>query len=52
MSAEAAPKPACERCDDLHWVDDPSACGDPEHCSPIVPCPVCNPDGDIGLLDD
>lgn len=36
----------CVSCDGARWVDDPSACGDPEHCSPVVPCPECNPGGE------
>ena len=35
----------CSHCQGLGWLDDPTACGDPEHCSPIFPCPECNPDG-------
>ena len=29
----------CERCEGVGWVDDPTACEDPEHCSPQYPCP-------------
>lgn len=27
------------------WIDDPTACGDPDHCSPMFAC-TCNPDFD------
>lgn len=36
---------AVEPCED-GWRDDPTACGDPEHCSPVYPC-ICNPNGDF-----
>lgn len=29
----------CPLCEGTGWADDPSACSDPEHCSPGVPCP-------------
>ncbi len=29
-------------CDGTGWVDDETACGDEEHCSPLTAC-VCNP---------
>jgi len=35
-------RPKCGTCDDIGWVDDPSACGDLEHCSPVVQCPDCD----------
>jgi hypothetical protein len=35
----------CQRCEGLGWIDDPTACGDPGHCSPQFPCPDCNPEG-------
>lgn len=38
--------PNCPECEGDGWVQDPTACGDPEHCSPIMPCRLCNPDGD------
>lgn len=31
----------CDCCGD-RWYD-PSACGDPDHCSPMTHCWVCNP---------
>lgn len=37
---------ACEQCEGLGWIHDETACGDPEHCSPLYPCSVCNPDGE------
>lgn len=33
----------CPRCGDEQWIDDPTACGDPDHCAPAFACPVCNP---------
>lgn len=27
------------------WVQDLTACGDPDHCDQIVPCGLCNPKG-------
>ena len=30
---------------DLGWITDESACGDPDHCAQMYPCPVCNPGG-------
>lgn len=35
----------CERCDGMCWLDDETACGDPDHCSPMYACPDCNPEG-------
>jgi hypothetical protein len=32
------PDPDCPECWGSGWVDDDSACGDPECCSPKVPC--------------
>lgn len=32
------PDPECPECWGSGWVDDDSACGDPECCSPMVPC--------------
>lgn len=37
----------CPICAGDRWLDDPSACTDPEHCSPMYPCPTCNPDGEL-----
>lgn len=37
--------PECKTCDDDAWLDDPTACGDPDHCPPFYPCPDCNPEG-------
>lgn len=34
----------CPRCDGLGWLEDVTACGDPDHCSPMYPC-SCNPNG-------
>lgn len=31
----------CLRCDGYRYVDDPTACGDPDHCAPLTPCPDC-----------
>ncbi len=36
----------CTTCDGAGRIDDPSACGDPDHCAPTVPCPTCNPNGE------
>lgn len=36
---EDDPREACPVCEGAGWVDDPTACGDPEHCSPYRPCP-------------
>lgn len=35
----------CPKCEGWGWIDDPTACGDPDHCSPVYPCPICNPEG-------
>lgn len=32
-------------CEGIGWVDDPTACGDPDHCSPMHVC-ECNPEGE------
>ena len=29
----------CTLCEGSGMVDDPTACGDPDHCSPVAPCP-------------
>lgn len=31
----------CPRCDGYRYVEDPTACGDEDHCSPWAPCPDC-----------
>ncbi len=37
--------PDCPDCGGEGWIVDESACSDPEHCAPQVPCAACNPDG-------
>lgn len=34
----------CDLCEHTGWLHDPTACGDPDHCSPVYPC-TCNPEG-------
>jgi hypothetical protein len=53
MSSDSEPEtllgvvtPQCPTCDDTGWLHDPTACGDPDHCSPVYPCPDCNPEGE------
>ena len=43
---KVVPAIGCEWCDYSGFVDDPTACGDPDHCSPVVACQRCNPDGE------
>lgn len=33
-----------EGCED-GYIEDSTACGDPEHCDPVVLCSNCNPEG-------
>lgn len=48
----------CPRCDldvfdDAYgegYISDPSACGDPDHCSPQRTCPVCGGEGSCGPI--
>lgn len=41
-AADACWVEECATCDGTGWVEDPTACGDPEHCSPVVGCPNPN----------
>lgn len=33
----------CPDCEGVGYQEDPTACGDPEHCSPMTRCWTCNP---------
>lgn len=36
----------CLTCEDVGYIDDPTACGDPDHCFPWRECPDCWKDED------
>jgi hypothetical protein len=40
----------CVLCDGTGLVEDPSACGDPEHCYGWMPCPAGCPDETRSLM--
>lgn len=43
---------ACKECDGDGYVDDETACGDPDHCSPWRACPRCHGRGQHWILLD
>jgi len=45
------PNPEDCICHGTGWVEDPSACGDPGHCSPANPCTIHNPRGEPMIED-